>query len=73
VPQQAAPAVPQAPLAHPLPRLGQHLLGAAIALDAFRNGHVAGLDPKTAASQEAVDYLNDRAASLFPGLAAHSS
>jgi len=73
VPQQAAPAVPQAPLAHPLPRLGQHLLGAAIALDAFRNEHVAGLDPKTAASQEAVDYLNDRAASLFPGLAAHSS
>jgi len=66
VPPQAAP---QVPAGHPLPRLGQHLLGAAIALDAFRNEHVAGLDAKTATSQEALDYLNDRAAALYPGLA----
>jgi phospholipase C len=66
VPQQAGPAVPPD---KPVARLGQHLLGAAIALDAFRNEHVAGLDPKTATSQEAIDYLNDRSAALFPGLA----
>jgi phospholipase C len=71
--QQGDPQVSQAPPDHPFPRLGQHLLGAAIALDAFRNEHIAGIDPKTATSQEALDYLNDRAASLYPGLARHSS
>jgi phospholipase C len=66
VPQQAAPAVPPD---RPLPRLGQHLLGAAIALDALHNGHVAGIDPKTATSEQALDFLNDRAGALYPGLA----
>jgi phospholipase C len=70
VPQQAAPQVPPD---RPVPRLGQHLLGAAMALDAFHNGHVAGIDPKTVTSEEALDYLNDRAASLYPGLAPHPS
>ncbi len=66
VPQQAAPAVPPD---RPLPQLGQHLLGAAIALDALHNGHVAGIDPKTATSEQALGYLNDRAGALYPGLA----
>ena len=70
VPQQASPQVPPD---KPLPRLGQHLLGAAIALDALHNHHVAGIDPKTATSEEALDYLNDRAARLYPGLAPHPS
>jgi hypothetical protein len=66
VPQPAAAAVPPD---RPLPRLGQHLIGAAMALDALHNGHVAGLDPKTATTEEALDYLNDRAGALYPGLA----
>ena len=67
VPQVAGPAVPPD---RPFPPLGRHLLGAAIALDNLHTGHVAGLDPKTATGQEALDYLNDRAAGLYPGLAA---
>jgi phospholipase C len=57
----------------PLPPLGQYLLGVAIALDARYTGYDPGIDPTTATGQQADDYLNDRTARIYPGLAAHRS
>jgi phospholipase C len=68
VPQLAAPLLPPD---RPLPPLGQRLLGVAIALDSHYTGHTPGIDPKTATRQQAEDYLNDRTARIFPGLARH--
>ena len=67
-PQLAAPLVP---MDKPLPPLGRYLLGVAIALDTKYTGHVPGIDPKTANGQQADDYMNDRTARIYPGLAAH--
>jgi hypothetical protein len=61
------------PLDKPLPPLGQYLLGVAIALDTKYTGHNPGIDPTTATGQQADDYLNDRTARIYPGLAAHRS
>jgi phospholipase C len=61
------------PLDQPLPPLGQHLLGAAIALDTQHTGHVPDIDPKTATGRQANDYMNDRTARIYPGLVPHPS
>ncbi len=68
VPQMADPLLA---LDKPLPPLGQYLLGVAIALDTNYTGHHARIDPKTATSNEANDYMNDRTARIYPGLVAH--
>jgi hypothetical protein len=47
------------------------LLGVAIALDTHYTGHIPGIDSKTATRQQAEDYLNDRTARIYPGLARH--
>src|SRR5215831_12087345 len=57
-----------ASLDKPLPPLGQHLLGVAIALDSHHTGHVPDLDPSTATGRQANDYLNDRTGRIYPGL-----
>ena len=49
--------------------LGVYLLGMAIRLDQHLTGHEPGLDPTTATGQQANDYVNDRIAPMFPGLA----
>jgi len=56
------------PLHKPLPPLGQHLLGVAIALDTQHTGHVPDIDPRTATGHQANDYLNDRTTRIYPGL-----
>jgi hypothetical protein len=53
------------PLHKPLPPLGQHLLGAAIALD---TRHTPDIDPRTATGHQANDYMNDRTTRIYPGL-----
>ena len=70
VPQLAGTLVP---LDKPLPPLGQYLLGVAIALDTKYTGHTPDLDPKSATGRQADDYMNDRTARIYPGLAAHPS
>ena len=65
-PQLAATPVP---LDKPLPPLGQHLLGVAIALDTHHTGHVPDIDPRTSTGHQANDYMNDRAGRIYPGLA----
>ena len=55
-------------LDQPLPPLGQHLLGVAIALDTHQTGHVPDIDPRTATGRQADDYMNDRTARIYPGL-----
>ena len=67
-PQLAARPVP---LDKPLPPLGQHLLGLAIALDTHHTGHVSDIDPRTATGHQANDYMNDRTARIYPGLVPH--
>lgn len=57
------------PPAQPLPPLGKYLLGVAIALDTKYTGHVPGIDPQTATGEQARDYMTDRIARIFPGLA----
>jgi hypothetical protein len=52
-----------------LPPLGKYLVGAALALQAKYTGHAPDLDPKTITTQEANDYMAERAAEVFPGLA----
>jgi phospholipase C len=59
------------PLDQPLPPLGQHLLGVAIALDTHHTGHVPDIDPRTATGRQANDYMNDRTARIYPGLVPH--
>jgi len=56
------------PLHKPLPPLGQHLLGAAIALDTHHTSHVPDIDPRTATGHQANDYMNDRTGRIYPGL-----
>ena len=58
-----------APLAQPLPPLGQYLLGVTIALDTKYTGHIPRIDPQTATGQQARDYMTERTARIFPGLA----
>ena len=70
VPQLTGPLVP---LDKPLPPLGQYLLGIAITLDTEYTGHVPDLDPRTATGQQANDYMDDRTARIYPGLAKHPS
>jgi len=70
VPRVAAPPLPPD---KPLPPLGRHLLSAAIALDTQYTGHVPDIDPQTATGQQAEDYLNERTARIYPGLAARPS
>jgi phospholipase C len=69
MPQLAATPVS---LDKPLPPLGQHLLGAAVALDTHHTGHVPDLDPRTVTCRQANDYINDRTTRIYPGLAQHS-
>jgi phospholipase C len=64
-PRLAATSVP---LHKPLPPLGQHLLGGAIALDTHHTGHVPDIDPRTATGHQANDYMNDRTTRIYPGL-----
>jgi len=52
----------------PLPPLGQHLLGVAIALDTHHTSHVPDIDPRTATGRQANDYMNDRTGRIYPGL-----
>ena len=61
------------PLDKPLPHLGQHLLGVAIALDTHQTGHVPDIDPGTATGRQANDYMDDRATRIYPGLVPHPS
>jgi len=63
--QLAATAVP---LDKPLPSLGQHLLGVAIALDTHHTSHVPDIDPRTATARQANDYMNDRTGRIYPSL-----
>jgi len=56
------------PLEAPLPPLGAHLLGVAIALDTMNTGHIPDIDPKTATGAQARDYMTDRQARIWPGL-----
>src|SRR5215472_1298258 len=67
-PQLAATAVP---LDKPLPPLGQHLLGVAIALDTHHTSHVPDIDPRIATGRQANDYMNDRTTRIYPGLVPH--
>jgi phospholipase C len=53
--------------------LGQALLGLAIALDTHYTGHVPELDPRTATTGQANDYLAERSLRLWPGLYAHAA
>jgi phospholipase C len=57
----------------PLLPQGQALLGLAIALDTHYTGHVPELDPRTATTVQANDYLADRSPRLWPGLYAHAA
>ena len=57
-----------APLDKPLPPLGQHLLGVAIALDTHHTSHVPDIDPRTATARQANDYMNDRTGRIYPSL-----
>jgi phospholipase C len=52
----------------PLPPLGRYLLGTAIALDTLFTGHVPEIDPKTATTQQAHDYMTERQPRIWPGL-----
>lgn len=52
----------------PLPPLGKYLLGTAIALDTLFTGHVPDIDPKTATTQHAHDYMIERQPRIWPGL-----
>jgi len=65
------PTTTPVPLHKPLPPLGQHLLGAAIALDTHHTSHVPDIDPRTATGHQANDYLNDRTTRIYPGLIPH--
>jgi phospholipase C len=58
-----------APLDKPLPPLGKYLLGIAIMLDTQYTGHVPDIDPKTASAAQANDYMDERTARIYPGLA----
>jgi hypothetical protein len=53
--------------------MGQTLLGLMIALDTHYTGHVADLDPETATTMQATDYLNERSPRFWPGLYAHAA
>ena len=52
----------------PLPPLGKYLLGTAIALDTLFTGHTPDVDPKTATTQQAHDYMTERQPRIWPGL-----
>ena len=52
-----------------LPPLGAYLLGVPIALDTHYTGHVPDIDPRTATARTANDYMDERTARMFPGLA----
>jgi phospholipase C len=56
-----------------LPPMGRTLLGLVIALDAHHTGHVSDLDPETATTVQATDYLDERSPRLWPGLYAHAT
>jgi len=62
------PAARPVPLDKPLPPLGQHLLGVAIALDTHHTSHVPDIDPRTATARQANDYMNDRTGRIYPSL-----
>ena len=66
VPQLLDPLVP---MDQPLPPLGTYILGTAIALDTMDTGRVPDIDPKTATGRRAHDYMIDRQARIWPGLA----
>jgi phospholipase C len=57
----------------PLTRLGRTLLGLVIWLDTRHTGHVPDLDPQTATTAQAADYLTERSPRLWPGLYAHAA
>jgi phospholipase C len=52
----------------PLPPLARYLLGTAIALDTLFTGHTPDIDPKTATTQQAHDYMTERQPRIWPGL-----
>jgi hypothetical protein len=56
-----------------LPPMGHTLLGLVIALDAHSTGHVPDLDPETATTTQATDYLNEHSPRFWPGLYAHAA
>jgi hypothetical protein len=53
--------------------MGRTLLGLVIALDTHYTGHIPDLDPETATSTQATDYLNERSPRLWPGLYARAA
>jgi phospholipase C len=56
-----------------LPPMGQRLLGLTIALGARYTGRTSDLDPETATTTQATDYLNEHSPRLWPGLYAHAA
>jgi phospholipase C len=56
-----------------LPPMGQTLLGLVIALDTRYTGHIPDLDPETATTTQATDYLKERSPRFWPGLYAHAA
>ena len=52
----------------PLPPLGKYMLGTAVAFDTMFTGHVPEIDPKTATTKQAHDYMMERQPRIWPGL-----
>ena len=57
----------------PLPPLGKYMLGTAVAFDTMFTGHVPDIDPETATTKQAHDYMVERQPRIWPGLFTRSA